>query len=166
MPANSQVKSVEESKFTQITINKLATKEEAKALFDWAMIYLEANGRDIAYEAFNKVDGKFVDRDLYIFCLDYNKAWKVMGENPSLIGHSASEKKDLNGKDFVEEFLNIAKIQAMVLLVIAIKTPLQVRNSARQVLSRRLLKMSFVEWDIMSIKIKSRQREINALYQY
>jgi signal transduction histidine kinase len=109
MPVNSQAKSIEESKFTQITINKLATKEEAKALFDWAMIYLKTNGRDIAYKAFNKVDGKFSDRDLYIFCLDYNKAWKVMGANPSLIGHSASEKRDLNGKDFVEAFLNIAK---------------------------------------------------------
>jgi cytochrome c len=25
------------------------------------------------------------------------------------VGHSASEKRDLNGKDFVEAFLNIAK---------------------------------------------------------
>ena len=32
-----------------------------------------------------------------------------MGANPSLVGHSAAEKRDLNGKDFVEEFLNIAK---------------------------------------------------------
>ncbi len=94
---------------TQMPISKLATEEEAKALFDWAMIYLKVNGRDIAYKAFNQVDGKFTNRDLYVFCLDYNKQWKVMGANPSLVGNSAVDKRDLNGQDFVEAFVNIAK---------------------------------------------------------
>lgn len=106
---NTRAKSIEESKVFEMPTNKLATQEEAKALFDWAMAFLKVNGRDIAYKAFNKVDGKFADRDLYIFCLDYHKIWKVMGANPSLVGHSANERRDINGKDFVEEFLNIAK---------------------------------------------------------
>jgi len=106
IPANALEKS---RKKPEMPINKLATQEEAKALFDWAMVYLKINGRDKAYKAFNQVDGKFTHRDLYIFCLDYQKVWKVMGANPSLVGNSAGDKRDLNGKDFVEDFLSIAK---------------------------------------------------------
>ncbi len=106
LPASTQAKPLEKS---HVGINKLATEEEAKALFNWAMTFLNVNGRDIAYQAFNQLDGKFTDRDLYVFCLDYNKTWKVMGAKPSLVGLSASDKRDFNGKDFVEEFLNIAK---------------------------------------------------------
>ncbi len=107
IPVSSQAKPLEKS---HVGINKLAT-EEAKALFNWAMTFLKVNGRDIAYQAFNQLDGKFTDRDLYIFCLDYNKTWKVMGANPTLVGLNASEKRDVNGKDFVEEFLTIAKTE-------------------------------------------------------
>ena len=89
--------------------NQLASPEEAKALFNWAMVYLKTNGREVAYSAFNQADGKFVDRDLYLFCLDFEKKWKVMGANPKLVGQSAAGRKDLKGKDFVTEFLQIAK---------------------------------------------------------
>ena len=34
-------------------INQLASPEEAKTLFNWAMIYLKINGKDAAYKAFN-----------------------------------------------------------------------------------------------------------------
>jgi nitric oxide reductase large subunit len=67
IPGNVQAKSIEESKMIQMPIRKLATQEEAKVLFNWAMIYLKVNGRDIAYKAFNQVDGKFTNRDLYVF---------------------------------------------------------------------------------------------------
>ncbi len=106
LPVNALENPIEEP---EEHTSKLATQEEAKALFDWAMVYLKVNGRDIAYKAFNRIDGKFTDRDLYIFCLGYHKSWKVMGANPSLVGNSAGDKRDLKGKDFVEEFLNIAK---------------------------------------------------------
>jgi hypothetical protein len=68
--ANALERSVEDPK---LPLRKLATREEAKALFDWAMVYLKVNGRDIAYIVFNQGDGKFTDRDFYIFCLDYRK---------------------------------------------------------------------------------------------
>jgi hypothetical protein len=32
-----------------------------------------------------------------------------MGANPSLVSNNARDKRDLNGKDFVKEFLNMAK---------------------------------------------------------
>ncbi len=106
IPSNAQEKIIEEA---ENPISKPATQEEDKSLFDWAMLYLKINGREVAYKAFNQVDGKFTDRDLYVFCLDYSKVWKVMGANPLLVGKSASDKRDLKGKDFVEEFLSIAK---------------------------------------------------------
>jgi len=72
-------------------------------------VSLEVNGRSTAYRAFNVSNGKFTDRDLYVFCLGYDRTWKAMGANPSLVGQNASEKRDPNGKDYVGEFINIAK---------------------------------------------------------
>lgn len=101
IPMSTQAKSIDE---TNISINKLATEEEAKALFNWAMTFLKVNGRDIAYQAFNQTDGKFTDRDLYVFCLDYNKTWKVMGANPLLVGLSARDKRDFNDRILLKNF--------------------------------------------------------------
>ncbi|MCK5830569.1 MAG: hypothetical protein KAH20_09725, partial [Methylococcales bacterium] len=70
IPSNAQEKIIEEA---ENPISKPATQEEDKSLFDWAMLYLKINGREVAYKAFNQVDGKFTDRDLYVFCLDYSK---------------------------------------------------------------------------------------------
>ena len=106
IPLQSQA---EPEKKTVTSLNQIATPEEAKALFNWAMVYLEVNGRDIAYKAFNDADGNFVERDLYLFCLDFDKNWKVMGANKALVGQNAAGRKDLNGKDFVAEFIEIAK---------------------------------------------------------
>ncbi len=119
--ANILAKSIDES---NKPISKLATQEEAKALFDWAMVYLKANGRDVAYKAFNQVNGKFTDRDLYVFCLDYTKVWTVMGANPLLIGNSAGDKRDLNGRDFVEDFLTIAKNSGVGTVSYTYKNPI------------------------------------------
>jgi cytochrome c len=40
---------------------------------------------------------------------NFNSIFRQPRANPLLVGKSASDKRDLKGKDFVEEFLSIAK---------------------------------------------------------
>lgn len=140
LPANALERSVEDSK---LPLRKLATQEEAKALFDWAMVYLKVNGRDIAYQAFNQGDGKFTDRDLYVFCLDYHKEWKVMGANPSLVGNNARDIRDLNGKDFVEDFIIIAKSTGIGTASYTYKNPITGKEQLKTSFIKKVAKNEF-----------------------
>ena len=47
-----------------------ATPREARALFDQAVKYLEANGSEKAWSAFNDRKGPFVKKDLYVYVID------------------------------------------------------------------------------------------------
>lgn len=88
---------------------ELASGDEAKALFDKAMAYYQENGRDAAFAAFNDPEGEFVDRDLYVFCLDFEGGWHAMGAKPELVGRSAIDLKDKDGKFLVKEMIEVAR---------------------------------------------------------
>ena len=47
-----------------------ATPREARALFDQAVRYLQANGPEKAWPAFNNRKGPFVRKDLYVYVID------------------------------------------------------------------------------------------------
>jgi len=85
------------------------TADEARALVEKAIVYVNANGKDKAIEAFNNPQGEFVMGDLYIFMFDYSGVVLAHGANPKLIGKNMSELKDANGKLFVQEFVDKVK---------------------------------------------------------
>lgn len=46
------------------------SQEEAKALLDKAIAHVNEVGTDKAFADFSRTDGGYVDRDLYVYCLD------------------------------------------------------------------------------------------------
>ena len=74
--------------------------------------------------------------ELYVFCLDFDKNWKVMGVNPTLVGKNAAQMRDLNGKDFVSEFIEIAQMRGKGRSTYSYENPLTRREG---------LKTSFIE---------------------
>ncbi len=86
-----------------------ANKQEAVAMVKKAIEYLNQNGKEKAFADFNAPQGKFVDRELYIVVLDMNGTVLAHGTNPKLIGKSLMEIKDMNGKGFVREQVELAK---------------------------------------------------------
>ena len=86
-----------------------ATPEEAVAMVKKGVKYIKANGAEKAYAEFTSKDGNFRDRDLYlvVYGLD-GKVW-AHGQNPRMVGKVVIDLKDIDGKEFVRERVELAK---------------------------------------------------------
>ncbi|AKJ30575.1 cache domain-containing protein [Caldimonas brevitalea] len=88
--------------------NEKGSADEAMAMTKKAVAFYKANGAEKAFAEFNKPDGQFRDRDLYIFV--YDKAGTVLsiGSNPKLIGKNLIDMKDVDGKPIIKGFVDLA----------------------------------------------------------
>jgi len=86
-----------------------ASKTDAVAMVKKAIGYIRQNGKDKALAEFSRPNGQFVDGELYIAALDLNGLMLAHGANPKLIGKSLLDIKDVNGKAFVREQIELAK---------------------------------------------------------
>jgi hypothetical protein len=64
--------------------------DEALALVQRALAWIEERGRPAAFADFNLPEGGFIDRDLYIFSLDRNGVFGAFGADPAFVGRSYS----------------------------------------------------------------------------
>jgi Single Cache domain 2 len=81
------------------------TADEAKAMLMKAVAAVKAD-KTKALEMFNKGEGGFLDRDLYVFCADLSNGKIVAVGNPNakqLIGTDARTFKDATGKMYGPE---------------------------------------------------------------
>ena len=90
------------------------SKDEAVALVKKAAAYLRENGKEKAFAEFNKPDGPFVDRDLYIFAYSASGDGTNLahGANPKLIGKNLLDLRDADGKPIVKNFIEVANSKA------------------------------------------------------
>ncbi len=79
------------------------TAAEATAMVDKAIAYIKKHGREKAFAEFNNPKGQFTDRDLYVVV--YSMTGKVLshGANAKMIGRDVIELRDVDGKFFVKE---------------------------------------------------------------
>ncbi len=95
---------------TNVVAGEFGTREEAQALVEKAFAFWKANGRDKAVEAFNDKAGAFVDRDLYIVAANLSDGVRIAhGANPKMIGKSLNDFKDVDGKPYGLEILEVAR---------------------------------------------------------
>ena len=87
------------------------SKDEAVALVKKAIGFMQANGADKAYAEFSNPKGQFVDRDLYIVIYDMNGKCLAHGANAKMIGRDLMDNKDVDGKEFVKERVEMMKKQ-------------------------------------------------------
>jgi signal transduction histidine kinase len=84
------------------------TAQEARAMLDKAVSAVKAN-KTKALDMFNKGEGGFLDRDLYVFCANVTDGKLVAIGNPNtkqLLGTDIKTLKDANGKAYGQEVLN------------------------------------------------------------
>jgi signal transduction histidine kinase len=81
------------------------TPEEARAMLDRVVAAMKADPV-AALAKFNAGADGFKDRDLYPFCAGPDG---IMSAHPALLGKSASEIKDVDGKMVVEEMMKVAE---------------------------------------------------------
>ena len=87
------------------------TADEAKAMLMKAVAAVKAD-KAKALDMFNKGEGGFLDRDLYVFCFNASDGKQVANGNPNakqLMGVDARTLKDATGKPFGAELYAAGK---------------------------------------------------------
>ena len=78
-----------------------ASADEAHDLLQRAVAHLRQAGRARALADFHTADGRFIDRDLYIFIFDRNGQVSAFGANPGLVGQPATAVPGLDAAPFL-----------------------------------------------------------------
>ncbi|HEX8614916.1 MAG TPA: cache domain-containing protein [Telluria sp.] len=95
--------------FQAVGAEERVTKDEAVAFVNRALADIKANGPVKAMAEFNDPKGRFIDRELYVVVVDLQGNMLANGANSKLVGKNLLEIKDLEGKHFVQEQIEIAK---------------------------------------------------------
>lgn len=85
------------------------TAKEAKQMVDKGIAYIKANGKEKAFAEFNNPAGRFINKDLYLFALDFNGITLAQGGNPKLVGKDMLHVQDADKKYFIKDMIALAK---------------------------------------------------------
>jgi len=89
-----------------------ASRDEAVAMVKKASAYWKANGDEKTFAAITDKKGPFTDRDLYLVVYGLDGTVHAHGANEKMVGRNLIELKDVDGKLFVKERVELAQKQA------------------------------------------------------
>ena len=89
-----------------------ASAKEAEAMVQKGMAYIKANGKDKGYAEISNKHGQFIDRDLYLVVYQLDGKVLAHGANEKMVGKMLIGLKDVDGKEFVRERVELAKTKA------------------------------------------------------
>lgn len=85
------------------------TPKEAEAMVKKGVSFIKTNGKDKGYAEITSKQGQFKDRDLYLVVYGFDgKVW-AHGANEKMVGKVLIDLKDVDGKEFVKERVELGK---------------------------------------------------------
>jgi hypothetical protein len=88
-----------------------ASAAEATAMVKKGVAYIKANGKDKGYAEISSKASQFKDRDLYLVVYGMDGVVHAHGANEKMIGRNLIDLKDVDGKAFVKERVDLAASQ-------------------------------------------------------
>ena len=85
-----------------------ATAAEATAMVKKGVAFIKAQGKDKGYAEVSSKTSQFKDRDLYLTVYGMDGTVRAHGANEKMIGKNLIELKDVDGKAFVKERIELA----------------------------------------------------------
>jgi cytochrome c len=85
-----------------------ATAPEATAMVKKGVAFIKSNGKEKGYAEISNKSGQFNDRDLYLTVYGMDGTVRAHGANEKMIGKNLIELKDVDGKAFVKERVELA----------------------------------------------------------
>ena len=85
------------------------TAKEAEAMVKKGVAHIKANPRDKAMADITDKKGKFVDRELYLTVYKMDGTALAHGANEKFVGKNMLDFKDVDGKEFFRERMELAK---------------------------------------------------------
>ena len=89
-----------------------ATADEATAMVKKGVAFIKANGKDKGYAEIMNRKGQFTDRDLYLVVYGMDGTCRAHGANEKMVGKNLIDLKDVEGKPFVKERVELGTRQA------------------------------------------------------
>jgi len=91
---------------------EFASKDEAVAMVKKGVAYIKGNGKEKGYAEITNKKGSFTDRDLYLVVYGLDGTVFAHGANEKQVGRNLIDLKDIDGKPFVKERVEMAQKQA------------------------------------------------------
>lgn len=85
------------------------TPKEAEAMVKKGVAFIKANGKERGYAEITSKQSQFTDRDLYLVVYRLDGTPMAHGANEKMVGRNLIELKDIDGKEFVRERVELAK---------------------------------------------------------
>jgi cytochrome c len=86
-----------------------ATAAEATAMVKKGVAFIKANGKEKGVAEINAKGGQFTDRDLYLVVYGLDGVVHAHGANEKMVGKNLIDLKDVDGKPFVKERVELAQ---------------------------------------------------------
>jgi cytochrome c len=86
-----------------------ATAAEATAMVKKGVAFIKANGKEKGYAEITSKGGQFTDRDLYLVVYGLDGVVHAHGANEKMVGKNLIDLKDVDGKAFVKERVELGK---------------------------------------------------------
>ena len=86
----------------------LSTKE-AEAMVKKGIAYVKANGKEKAYAEITNKQGQFTKGEFYLTVYSLDGTVRAHGANEKMIGKNLIDLRDIDGKEFVRERMELAK---------------------------------------------------------
>jgi cytochrome c len=86
-----------------------ASKEDAVAMVKSGITYIKASGKDKAYGEITAKNARFIKQDLYLVVYGLDGKCLAHGANEKQVGRDLIELKDIDGKPFIKERVELGK---------------------------------------------------------
>jgi signal transduction histidine kinase len=86
-----------------------ATAADATAMVKKGVVFMKANGKNKGHAEISNKKGQFVDRDLYLVVYGLDGVVRAHGADKKMIGKNLIDLRDVDGKAFVKERVELAK---------------------------------------------------------
>jgi cytochrome c len=89
-----------------------ATADDATAMVKKGVAFIKTSGKDKGYAEISSKTSQFKKEDLYLVVYGLDGTVHAHGANEKMIGKNLIELKDIDGKPFVKERVEMAKTKA------------------------------------------------------
>jgi signal transduction histidine kinase len=93
----------------QASAADLNKPEEAVAMVKKAIAYYQQHGRAATFDQINKLDGPFVNKEMFTFVLDANGTVLAHGHYHKMIGQNILNLRDVDGVQMVKGFFETVR---------------------------------------------------------
>lgn len=117
---------------------EFATPDEATAMVRKGVAFIKANGNEKGWAAVSSKSGPFVDRDLYLVVYGLDGMVHAHGANEKMIGRNLIDLKDVDGKPFVKERVELGRAKPSFWQDYKFTNPLSRKVEAKSMYCERL----------------------------